>query len=296
MNSSTRGSLAAILAYITWGLFPIYFKQIVGIVAIDVIAWRIFFSCLFLFAVLLIWLRPGKFIRRVRLIDQWWLLLGSTLLLSSNWLVFVYAIETDQVLQSSMGYFLVPIVSVGLGMMVFHERPNRLKLIAVAIAVTGMLLTFIVAGVVAGQFPWIAIVLGVTFGIYGMFRKKAKFDAVIGLWMETVLLMPVAIIYILFFCEPLDELSVVSRYWLYLIGLVTSVPLVAMLFAARRIELSSLGFYQYITPCMHLLLAVMVYKETLDLARMMALATTLLAVLFWLFGSVKQLSRKSFQA
>jgi len=284
-----RGSAAAILAYVSWGLFPVYFKQIVGIAATDVIAWRILFSCMLLFLVLLIWLRPGKFIQQVKKIDQWWLLLGSTLLLSINWLVFVHAIETDQVLQSSMGYFLVPVISVGLGMIFFHERPNRLKLIAVAIAVVGMLLTFYVAG----QVPWIAIVLGVTFGIYGMFRKKAKFDAAIGLWMETLLLMPIAIVYILLVSEPLESISVASRNWLYLIGIVTSVPLVAMLFAARRIELSSLGFYQYITPCMHLLLAVIVYEETLDLVRMMALITTLLAVSFWLFGSVWQLSRKS---
>lgn len=289
MTSSTYGSLAAVLAYVLWGLFPIYFKQIVGIVAIDVIAWRIVFCCLFLFFVLLIWLRPSKFLAQIKKIDQWWLLVCSTLLLSTNWLVFVYAIETDQVLQSSMGYFLVPIVSVGLGMLIFHERPNRLKLTAVAIAVVGMLLTFIVAG----QVPWIAIALGVTFGIYGMFRKKANFDAAIGLWLETVLLMPIAIIYILIFCEPLGTLSAESRNWLYLIGVVSSVPLLAMLFAARRIELSALGFYQYITPCMHLVLAVVVYKETLDLVRAMALATTLVAVSFWLFGSVQQLSRNS---
>ncbi len=289
MNSSTSGSLAAVLAYVLWGLFPIYFKQIVGIAAIDVIAWRVIFCCLFVFFVLLIWLRPERFLAQIKKIDQWWLLLGSSLLLSSNWLVFVYAIETDQVLQSSMGYFLVPIMSVGLGMMIFHERPNRLKLTAVAIAVVGMLLTF----VVVGQVPWIAIVLGVTFGIYGMFRKKAKFDAAIGLWMETVLLMPVAVVYVVYFCEPLDMLGATSRNWLYLIGVVSSVPLLAMLFAARRIELSALGFYQYITPCMHLVLAVVVYKETLDLVRMMALATTLIAVSFWLFGSVQQMSRRS---
>jgi len=125
-----------------------------------------------------------------------------------------------------------------------------------------------------------------------MFRKKAKFDAAIGLWLETVLLMPVAIVYILFFCDPLDTIGESSRNWLYLIGVVSTVPLVAMLFAARRIELSSLGFYQYITPCMHLVLAVMVYKETLDLVRFMALTTTLLAVSFWLFGSARQFSRK----
>jgi len=232
---------------------------------------------------------PGEYVRQVKMIDQWWLLIGSTLLLSSNWLVFVYAIETDQVLQSSMGYFLVPIISVGLGVVFFHEQPNRFKLIAVGIAVIGMMLTFLVAG----QAPWIAIVLGVTFGIYGMFRKKAKFDAAIGLWMETVLLLPIAMVYIQFFCEPLNNVSGATRNWLYLIGVVTSVPLVAMLFAARNIELSSLGFYQYITPIMHLLLAVVVYQETLDLVRLMALVTTLLAVVFWLFGSVYQLSRKS---
>jgi len=260
----------------------------VGIVAIDVIAWRVVFCCVFMFLVLLLMLRPSQLKQQIKKIDQWWLLLGSTILLSSNWLVFVYAIETDQVLQSSMGYFLVPIISVGLGMLVFHERPNRLKLLAVAIAIVGMFLTFYVAGHV----PWIALVLGVTFGIYGMFRKIAKFDAAIGLWVETVLLMPMAIAYILLFSEPLGSLTQWSRNWLYLIGVVSSVPLVAMLYAARRIELSSLGFYQYITPCMHLVLAVVVYKEPLDLVRMMALATTLLAVLFWLIGSVQQLMRK----
>jgi len=289
LTSSVRGSLAAVLAYVCWGLFPVYFKQIEGIAAIDVIAWRVFFCCLFLFLLLLVWLRPHTLIEQVKGIDQWWLLIASTLLLSINWLVFVYAIETDQVLQSSMGYFLVPIISVGLGMLVFHERPNKLKLTAVLIAIAGMLITFYVAG----QVPWIAIVLGVTFGIYGMFRKKAKFDAALGLWLETVLLLPIAVAYIMLFSEPLSAISVASRSWLYLIGIVSSVPLIAMLFAARRIELSSLGFYQYITPCMHLVLAVVVYEETLDLVRVMALVTTLAAVLFWLLGSVQQLSRRS---
>jgi len=86
LTSTTKGRLAAILAYVSWGLFPVYFKQIVGIAAIDVVAWRVLFCCLFLFLVLLIWLRPGKFMLQVRKVDQWWLLVGSTLLLSSNWL------------------------------------------------------------------------------------------------------------------------------------------------------------------------------------------------------------------
>lgn len=288
MSSSFSGSLAAIFAYVSWGLFPVYFKQLEGMSAIDVIAWRIVFSCIFLFLLLLLWLRPKKFLQQIKQVDQWWTLLASTVLLSINWLVFVYAVETDQVLQSSMGYFLVPIISVGLGMLVFHERPNRFKLVAVVVASVGMLLTFYVAG----QVPWIAIVLGSTFGVYGMFRKKANFDAAIGLWLETLLLAPFAILVILLLSDPLDSINPTSRHWLYLIGLVTTAPLVAMLYAARRIELSSLGFYQYIAPVMHLALAIFVYGETLDLVRMMALATTLIAVLFWLLGSLHQLSLK----
>jgi len=289
LNSSSHGSIAAVIAYVSWGLFPVYFKQIIGIAAIDVIAWRIVFCFLFLLLALLVWLRPLRFAQQIKQIDQWWLLVGSTLMLSVNWLVFVYAIETGQVLQSSMGYFLVPIVSVALGMLVFQERPNRLKLLAVGIASVGMLLTF----VVAGQVPWIALVLGITFGIYGMFRKKAKFDGAIGLLLETVLLLPIAIAFIIVFAQPLDALATPTRNWLFLIGVVTSVPLLAMLFAARRIELSSLGFYQYITPTMHLLLAVIIYKETLDLVRVMALVTTLVAVLFWLLGSMHSTSERA---
>ncbi len=288
MKTSLRGSLAAIFAYGTWGLFPVYFKLISAINPVDVIAWRVLLCFIFLFLVLLIWLRPAKFIRQLKSIDQWWLLLASAILLAINWLVFVYAVKTDQVLQSSMGYFLVPIISVGLGMLVFSERPNRLKLFAVVLAAVGMLLTFIVAG----EIPWIALVLGITFGIYGMCRKKAKFDSTIGLFLETVMLLPIAILYLLFWTEPLSSFDTPTRNALYLLGVVTTVPLVAMLFAARRIELSALGFYQYITPSVQLVLAVLIYNETLDLVRTMALVTTLVAVFFWLCGSWVTLSQR----
>jgi len=232
----------------------------------------------------MVWLRPAKFILQIKQIDQWWLLLGSALMLSINWLVFVYAIANDQVLQSSLGYFLVPIVSVALGMLAFKEKPNQMKLIAVGIASIGMLLTFYVAG----QVPWIAIVLGVTFGIYGMFRKQAKYDSAIGLLMESVLLVPSAVLFIVLWSEPISSFDPSARHALYLIGAVTAFPLLTMIFAARRIELSALGFYQYITPCMHLILAIVVFGETLDLVRIMALVTTLVAVLFWVIGSLRR--------
>lgn len=229
----------------------------------------------------LVWQGPVKFVRILKTIDQWWLLLTSTLLLSTNWLVFVYAIKTDQILQSSLGYFLVPIISVGLGVLVFQEKPNRFKVIAVGIAAMGMLITFVVAGVL----PWISLALGVTFGIYGMLRKKARYDSAIGLFLETAMLLPVAVVYLVFWAEPLASFDAQTRFWMYLLGFITAVPLLTMIFAARRIELGALGFFQYITPCMHLLLAVVIYNESIDLSRFIALITTLVAVGFWLVGS-----------
>lgn len=281
MSPSTKGSVAALIAYGAWGIFPIYFKQIASVAPMDVVAWRVL-QCFFLLLIMfLLWQGPTKFIQQLKAIDQWWLLLTSTFLLSSNWLVFVYAIKTNQILQSSLGYFLVPIISVGLGVLVFQEKPNRYKVIAVGIAAIGMLVTFIVAGVL----PWISLMLGVTFGIYGMLRKKARYDSAIGLFLETAIALPIAALFIVFWAEPLTSFDALTQFWMYLLGIVTAVPLLTMIFAARRIELGSLGFFQYITPCMHLLLAVAVYNESIDLSRAIALTTTLVAVGFWLMGS-----------
>lgn len=283
MNSSLHGSLAAIVAYVSWGFFPVYFKTLVSVEPIDVIAWRVLLCFVFLSVILIVWLRPREFFAQVTAVNQWWLLLGSALLLSTNWLLFVYAINTAQVLQSSLGYYLVPIVSVALGMLVFKERPNLLKRIAVIIACVGMFLTFLIAG----QVPWISLYLGISFGVYGMLRKRAKYDSAIGLLMETALMLPIAIPFLLFVSPPLSSISINTQYWLSLLGAVTSIPLLAMIFAARRIELSALGFYQYITPTMHLVFAVVLYHESLDLVRLMALITTLIAVFFWMLGSLK---------
>lgn len=281
MNPTHRGIAAALFAYGSWGFFPLYFKQISAADPVDVIAWRVLFCFISLIALFLLWKGPVKFINLVKAIDQWWLLLASAFLLSANWLVFVYAIKNDQILQSSMGYFLVPIMSVGLGALVFQERPNKIKWAAVIVASIGMLITFVVAGVL----PWISLALGGTFGLYGMLRKMARYDSAIGLFMETSVLIPVAVIYLLVWAEPLSSFDGTTQFWMYSLGIVTAAPLLTMIFAARRIQLGTLGFFQYITPCLHLFWAVVVYNEEIDLSRLIALLTTLLAVAIWLVGS-----------
>lgn len=286
LRPSSQGAIAALIAYVAWGLFPIYFKKITAVEPVDVIAWRIVLCFVLMLAVFMVWQGLAKFVKQLKAVNQWGLLVSSAVLLSANWLVFVYAIKSNQVLQSSLGYFLVPIISVGLGVLIFREKPNRYKILAVVIASAGMVITFVVAGVL----PWVSIALGGTFGVYGMLRKKANYDSAIGLFMETAVLLPVAIGYIVFWAEPITSFDTQTQFWVYLLGVVTALPLLTMIFAARRIELSSLGFFQYITPCMHLLLAVAVYNESIDLPRLIVLSTTLVAVGFWLFGSLPRLT------
>lgn len=284
MSPATLGSFAAVFSYTVWGFFPVFFKQLVSVAPIDLLIWRILICFAVLAVVLLLRFRVAGLIRQVKSVRQWWLLVGSTLMLSINWLVFIYSVESDQVLQSSLGYFLVPIINVALGMLVLKERPNGFKLVAVAIASLGMLATFIVAGFL----PWIALTLGVTFGIYGLFRKMADFDSALGLFLETAILMPLALIAALMFIEPITAAAPVTQVWIYLMGVVTIVPLLGMVFAARRIPLSSLAFYQYITPTLHLLFALFIFNEALSTPRLIAFGTTLIAIAFWVAGTVHQ--------
>lgn len=286
MNPATLGSLAAVFSYTVWGFFPAFFKQLTSVAPIDLLIWRILICFLVLLLVLLLRFRMAGLIRHVRSVRQWWLLAGSTLMLSINWYVFIYAIESEQVLQSSLGYFLVPIINVALGMLILKERPNNFKLIAVAIASLGMLITFVVAGFL----PWISLTLGVTFGIYGLFRKMADFDSALGLFLETAMVVPLALVAAIWFIEPITAAAPATQVWIYLMGVVTVVPLLGMVFAVRRIPLSSLAFYQYITPILHLLFAVFVFNEALSTPRLIAFGTTLLAIAFWVVGTVHQYS------
>lgn len=278
------GILAAVLAYGLWGFFPVYFKQLGSLPPIDIVAWRIVFACLTLVLAMAALQGVRSVWRRIASVQQWGLAVAATLLIAANWFVFVYAISVDQILQGSLGYFLVPLINSALGMLVFGERPNRLKQLALLVAVIGMIITFIVAGIV----PVLSLLLALSFGLYGLIKKRTADDNATGLLVETVLLAPLAVVFLYVYGAPLSAMpDDAARYWLYAGGLFTVVPLFAMGFAARRIELGTLGFVQYLTPTMQFLIAITVYGEHIDLARGMAFVTTLLAVALWLAGSVQ---------
>lgn len=188
-------------------------------------------------------------------------LCGSTLLIATNWLVFLYAIQRGEVLQSSLGYFITPLLSVLLGFIFLRERLDRWQKLSVLLALIGVLIiTFD-----HGQVPWIALTLASSFGLYGLLRKLAKVEALVGLTVETMLLAPVALGYILFLANTLQGNFLVGPLRLDILlplsGMVTAIPLLLFVGAARRLQLATIGFLQYITPSLHFLLAVGLYNE-----------------------------------
>ena len=188
-------------------------------------------------------------------------LCGSKLLIATNWLVFIYAVQHDEVLQSSLGYFITPLISVLLGFIFLRERLNRWQLCSVLLALVGVLnLAFH-----HGQFPWIALVLAITFGLYGLLRKVARVEAMIGLTVETLLLGPIAFGYLIYLGMQQESSFLTGSLRLDLLlplsGVVTAIPLLLFVAAARRLQLATIGFLQYITPSLHFVLAVVIYNE-----------------------------------
>ncbi|MCK4623316.1 MAG: EamA family transporter RarD [Desulfuromonadales bacterium] len=260
-KTTRQGILFGLVAYTTWGSFPVFFKALAGATPLEIVSHRIFWSVVFLFILVSGKQQLGNLRETLRDRSTLLTLCGSTLLIATNWLVFIYAIQRGEVLQSSLGYFITPLLSVLLGFLFLRERLTRWQQLSVLLALLGVLnLTF-----QHGQFPWIALVLATTFGLYGLLRKLAKVDAMIGLTVETLLLGPIALGYILYLAnlQQGNFLSGTLRLdiLLPLSGVVTAVPLLLFVGAARRLQLSTIGFLQYITPSLHFILAVGLYGE-----------------------------------
>jgi len=260
-GESLRGLIHGFLAYFIWGFFPVYFKLLHGIPPLEVVCHRIAWSMLFLLFLVGLtgrWseVRAALANRRVLLT-----LIGSTTLISLNWLVFIYAVGTGQILQSSLGYFVTPLVNVLLGMAFLGERLRPLQLVSLLLAVAGVgLLTARV-----GTVPWISLVLAASFGLYGLLRKTARVEALAGLLVETLLSGPLALGYLAWlgwqgsgaFPAAADK----GALLLPLAGILTATPLVLFASATRKLKLSTIGFLQYMTPSLQFALAVLAYHE-----------------------------------
>ncbi|MEW6720845.1 MAG: EamA family transporter RarD [Thermodesulfobacteriota bacterium] len=261
MEERTKGVMYGILAYGLWGVFPLYFKAVAAVPPLEILAHRIFWSFLALAIGVAAARRGGELRAALRDRAAAKMLFGSTLLIAVNWLLFVIAVTTDRVLESSLGYFMNPLVNILLGRLFLGERLRGAQRISLYLAAAGVAL--LVA--LHGKAPWISMALAVTFAFYALLRKLAPVDSLSGLTFETGLLAPAAFGLIAWgaFSGHGAFLSGSGRYDLILplAGIVTTVPLLAFGGAARRIRLSTLGFLQYISPTGHFLLAVFAFGE-----------------------------------
>lgn len=266
--TALRGVLAAVSAYVFWGIAPVYFKALGSVGAGEIIAHRILWSVVLLAAVLLVMRRRAGFdaLRANPRLLLW--LAGTTVLVTSNWLVYVWAVNAGRVLEASLGYFINPLVSVLLAALLLKERLRRPQQIAFVLATLGVLNQI----VQVGALPWISLFLAVTFALYGFLRKRLAIDPVGGLFVETLLATPFALLYLHTLGADgslaFGHQGLVIDMLLVAAGAVTSLPLVLFTYGAQRLRLTTMGFLQYLAPTLMFLLGVLVYGEPLDAGRL----------------------------
>lgn len=267
---SRQGVVFGLAAYLIWGSFPVFFKELAGASPLEIVCHRIVWSAVFLLVVVAARRQLGNIGRIVRDRSTLLTLCGSTLLIATNWLVFLYAIQRGEVLQSSLGYFMTPLFSVLLGFVFLRERLSRWQQVSVLCAFGGVLNL----AVYQGTFPWLALILAISFGLYGLLRKLARVDAMIGLSVETLLLMPLALGYLVYLATQQQGAFLAGSFRLDLLlplsGVVTAIPLLCFVGAARRLRLTTIGFLQYLTPSLHFILAVGLYSEAFSASHLVS--------------------------
>lgn len=287
-GGTTRGALYALGAYLLWGVLPIYFLQLAPTGPFEVVAWRIilaFVFCLLLLTVLRAWRPFFAIVRQPRLML---LTAVAGVLIYVNWQTYLYGALTGHVIETSLGYFINPIVTVLLGVVVLRERLRILPWIAVGVAVVAVVV--IVVGY--GAFPWIALTLAFSFGFYGLVKKQIgpAVDAVSGLTLESLWLLPVAAVQLVFVANisgiTLGTQGVLHTVLLLLAGAVTAVPLLLFASGARRVPLTVIGLLQFVAPIIQFVIGVWVLHEPMTAERWVGFALVWVALVMLSVDSV----------
>jgi chloramphenicol-sensitive protein RarD len=281
-----KGILAAIGAYVLWGLFPIYWRLLEEVPAIEILANRMVWS-LFFVAILLTlqkdWRWLGEVIHQRRVILTYTL---AAILLSVNWFIYIWAVNAGFVVEASLGYFINPLVNFLLGVIFLGEKLRRGQVIAVILAGLGV----VYLTVSYGSLPWISLLLAFTFGMYGLIKKTAPLESMHGFSLETMVMFLPALFFLSYRGVigqgAFIQLGTAVTLLLIFAGPVTSIPLLLFGYSARRIPLSMLGFIQYIAPTLQFILGVFVYNEPFPAARLVGFSIIWLALLVYSLESI----------
>ena len=275
------GLVAGVAAYLMWGFLPLLFQMLNGVVAMTLVADRTLWALLIVGTIMIVAGRTAEVRAVLRDAATVRTMAVAALLLASNWLLYVYAVETGQLLEASFGYFINPLVNVAIGMTLLGERQNRWQVVAIVIAV----IAIGIQAIGIGRIPYIAIGLAVTFAVYGYLRKTAKASSAAGLFVETLLLSPVALGWLAFTfirdggIGPHADPATLGL--LMLTGPGTALPLLLFAFAVQRLRLTTIGMLQYIAPSIAFVLAIIVFGEHLNGVRLFSFALIWLSLIVY---------------
>jgi chloramphenicol-sensitive protein RarD len=282
-KSVEAGVVYAASAYIMWGVIPIFWKYLDHVGAVEIVVHRIVWTLIFALAALGAWERLPKLAAALTNRKSLLALTASAVLIAVNWGLFIWAVTADRIIETSLGYYINPLVSFILGVAFLGERLSRLQMIAIALACLGV----INQTVSLGYLPWVSLVLAVSFGIYGLIRKQVAVESIEGLTVEAIVLAPLSLAYIVYLVASgqgaFFHVSLTTDFLLVLAGPLTAIPLLLFSAGVRLIRLSTIGFLQYLAPSISLILAVFLYDEPFTSAHAItfALIWSALALVSW---------------
>ena len=293
-TETQKGVIHAGFSYFLWGLLPIYWKFLDHVNAKEILASRVLWSFIFMVFILLLTKKWGLFLQTIKGFaknkKQMSALTIASLLISLNWFIYIWAVNSGHMIEASLGYYINPLISILLGMIVLKEKLTVYQYVSFILAAIGVL----IISISHGQFPWIAITLALSFGLYGLAKKLINVDSAVGLTLETLVITPIAVIYLGFLfingSSAFLNAGVPTDLLLMGAGVATAVPLLYFAKGAQKIPLSLLGFLQYIAPTLTLLLGVFVYNEHFSKIQLLSFLFIWLALTIYSLSKTKLLS------
>lgn len=285
------GLLLILAAYSMWGLFPLYFRQMSPVSACDILAFRTFFTLVSVLPIALLCGRGKEIAKQFRTPRHLGMLFVNALLVSVNWLIFIILVNSGHTLQSSLGYYINPLLTVCLALVFFHERFGKLQWASIGVAAVGV--SIFAIGI--GTLPWGALAVATTFGLYGLMKKICPTDSLTSLTVETTLLMPFVAAYVLYNDSLRTIWAVDPRqyFWLFGCGVLTATTLLLYGAGALRVKLSTLGLCQYITPTGQFLTAVLIFRESMLPAQWCCFSLIWVALILLTIDSLRSPESKS---
>ncbi|WP_137168898.1 EamA family transporter RarD [Marinomonas sp. FW-1] len=289
-TSSKSGILYALTAFTLWAIAPIYFKEMSFVPATEILAHRVIWSCVIVL-VLIVLLRYTNALKKVLSSPKILMaMLISTLLIGLNWGTFIWAVQNNKMLSASLGYYINPLISILLGMIFFKDKLDKVRKAAVVLCFCAVVFEVIQFG----SLPWIALILAMTFGFYGLVRKKIAVDSFTGMAIETAIMLPLALTYLILSPSPsanMFENSASVNWLLFAAGPVTMVPLMCFAAAANRVSMVTLGFFQYIGPTGMFFLAVFLYDEPLSAEKLTTFVLIWSALAMLIIDSIRRIRK-----